>query len=182
MHFLVSLLSDDYYSLVEDIWQELEDKFGLKGIKNTPFPHFTWQAAEDYDLKTLKELMKDCVRDLQPFVVKTAGLGIFFYGEFPIIYINIVKDPRLFAVHRKIFTHFKNVANRMWKFYSPESWMPHISIAYSDLSRENIGSVIKYLSFKNFRWEIEIDNLSFIYQPTGSIGQLKYKFRINGQQ
>lgn len=180
MHGLVSLLDDHYYSQVEDIWQDLEDKFGLTGIKITPYPHFSWQVAEDYDLNRVEALMKDCIEDIQPLKIKTAGLGIFLPPEFPIIFINIVKDSNLFTTHQKIFTQFKNVAKGMINFYSPDSWIPHISLAYSDLTRKNIGDVIKYLSFKNFHWEIEIDNLSFLYEPTGTIGQLKYKFGFKG--
>jgi hypothetical protein len=32
------------------------------------------------------------------------------------------------------------------------------------------------LAFRTFNWEIEIDNLTLIFEPEGTIGQIRYKF------
>ncbi len=40
MHGLVSLLPEPHYTRVENIWQELETRFGLSGIQVTPYPPF----------------------------------------------------------------------------------------------------------------------------------------------
>ena len=40
MHGIVSLLDDEHYALVEDIWAELEKEFGVHGLYTTPFRIF----------------------------------------------------------------------------------------------------------------------------------------------
>ena len=59
MHGLVSLLDSTHYTLVEEIWQELEIECGLKGIYITPMPHFSWQIAEDYDWDALEIALQE---------------------------------------------------------------------------------------------------------------------------
>ncbi|MEJ2280193.1 MAG: 2'-5' RNA ligase family protein [Candidatus Lokiarchaeota archaeon] len=150
MHGLVSLLDENYYIVVENVWKMLEESFGLKGIRVTP-----------------------------PFRITTAGLGLFS-GKELIIYIAIVKNEKLIQLHELIYNNFSSVLENEVPYYHPNLWMPHISIAYSDLTKKNIGKVMEYLSFKDFQWDIEIDNLSFIHEPENSIGNLKYKFLFQG--
>jgi len=177
MHGLVSLLDVDHYKIVEDIWNELETDFGLKGINVTPFPHFSWQVAEDYEWDLIAEKMRGISQNIKPFIVRTAGLGIFS-GDSPIIFIAVLKDLNLIKHHADIFNIVQPVANGSVPFYHPNVWVPHISLAYTDVTENNIGAITKFLAFRNFNWEIEIDNIALIYEPTGSIGQIKHRFKL----
>jgi len=56
--------------------------------------------------------------------------------------------------------------------------MPHISLAYEDVDTHNIGKLIGALVKKNLIWEMIIDNLALIYEPTGSIGKLLYEYKF----
>ena len=42
-------MPEPYYAKVESLWDELETRFGLNGIRVTPYPHFSWNIAEEYD-------------------------------------------------------------------------------------------------------------------------------------
>lgn len=179
MHGLVSLLSNPYYAIVEDLWKDLEKKFGLSGIKVTPFPHFSWLVAQDFNFDKLEREMQQIAEKTKPFILRTAGVGIFS-GDSPIIYISIAKNEHLLTLHQSIYQRFSRITEGLVPYYEPNKWIPHISVAYSDISKENIGKVLKYLSFKNFHWEIKIDNLAFIFEPTGSVGELRYKFPFHG--
>jgi 2'-5' RNA ligase len=179
MHGIVSLLDKEHYDTVEKLWKELENKFGLEGIKVTPFPHFSWQVAEDYEWDLMAEKMKEISENSSPFIVKTAGLGIFS-GESPIIFIGVIKDLNLIRQHSRIFNAIESIAREIVPFYHPNIWVPHISLAYTDVTENNIGTIMKFLAFRNFTWKIKIDNIALIYEPTGSIGQLKHKFKFSG--
>jgi hypothetical protein len=48
MHGLVSLLDSNHFGMVEEFWLRLEKECGLSGVKVTPYPHFSWQIAQDY--------------------------------------------------------------------------------------------------------------------------------------
>jgi 2'-5' RNA ligase len=175
MHGLVSLLPEPFYARVASIWQELARDFGLVGIQVTPYPHFSWQIAEDYDLERLEALTQEIAAQAAPFVVHTAGLALFT-GEKPVIYIPVVKTARLLAFHAQVWERTEKVSSGRSVYYAPESWMPHISLAYEDVEREKIGRVMERLAFQTFNWEIIVDNIALIYEPTGEIGKLRFKY------
>ena len=174
MHGLVAILDEYCYEEVEKIWDELELKFNLKDVRITPFPHFSWHVAENYDFDLLEKKMELVAKTLKPFKVKTTGLGIFS-GERLVLYIPVVKNEELMKIHIKIWDNFNDISQGSWNEYHPDNWMPHITLAYGDLTEKNIGEVMNYLSFKNFTWEMTINNLSFIFTPTGDIGELRFK-------
>jgi len=104
MHGLVSLLPSPYYEEVKLIWKEFRDAYGLKGIDVTPFPHFSWQIAENYALKKLGIIMQDICSRTAPIKVCTSGLGIFT-GPKPVIFIPVIKNDVLMKVHKDIWSH-----------------------------------------------------------------------------
>jgi len=179
MHGLVSLLDVDHYKIVEEIWNELETNFGLIGIKVTPFPHFSWQVAEDFEWDLIAEKMKEITENIPPFNVKTASLGIFS-GDSPIIFIAVLKDLNLIRKHANIFNIIEPVSKGIVPYYHPNVWVPHISLAYTDVTENNIGAIMRFLTLQNFNWEIEIDNLALIYEPSRSVDQLMYRFKFSG--
>jgi len=88
MHGIVSLLPSPFYEKVEEIWKGLEKEAGITGVKVTPYPHFSWQIANNYNFVELEKVMKDIAYKSKPFMVYTAGLGIFT-GKKPIIFIPV---------------------------------------------------------------------------------------------
>src|SRR5215471_18966473 len=50
MHGIATLLDKDHYQLIEDLWAELERRFSVHGVYITPYPHFSYHVAQDYDL------------------------------------------------------------------------------------------------------------------------------------
>lgn len=180
MHGLVSLLPEPYYGRVEKIWQELETRFGLTGIQVTPYPHFSWQIGEDYSMDLLAEAAQEVGTATPPLLVTTAGLGLFT-GANPVIYISVVKTPALVAVHRLIWQRFEHVCQGVSPLYSPGLWMPHISLAYEDVTPKNIGPAMQWLAFQDFTWEMKIDNISYICEPSGTIGSQQCSYGFCGE-
>ena len=174
MHGLVSLLPSHYYGQVEEIWDELEQDYNLRGIYVTPFPHFSWQIAEDYDFDALEAAISPICAITSPILVQTAGLAMFS-GSNPVLYIPVVKNQALMTLHDRIWEAALEVSLGASPYYNPSSWMPHISLAYGDVRREIIGKVIENLAFRTFNWQMTIDNIALIYEPDGEIGTLKFK-------
>jgi 2'-5' RNA ligase len=179
MHGLVSLLPQPYYEMVEQIWGDLEKRFSLSGIRVTPLPHFSWNIAEDYPPEKLEPAMREVASQLPPLRVHTGGLGIFT-GPSPVIFLPVVKTPSLTRAHQIIWDRFQSVATDLSPYYSPENWIPHISLAYQDVTSANIGVVIEYLASQVSTWEMTVDNITFIYEPTGAVGSLNFCFPLTG--
>lgn len=179
MHGLVSLLPEHHYKRVEGIWQDLEDDFGLAGIRVTPYPHFSWQIAETYDVEALARIAQTIAAESRPFLVRTSGLGLFS-GPRPVIYIPVVKTAELLAFHAQVWERCQSAAQGLSPFYSPDQWMPHISLAYTDVTESNIGPVLRWLAFVPFQWEFTVDNLAFIEEPAGEVGRLAFQVPFQG--
>ena len=94
MDGIVSLLDDKHYSLIEHIWDEFENRFGMVDIAPTPIAHYSYQIAHHYDLETLIPALNRVAQKTEPFIVKTSGLGIFT-GEQPVLYVPVVRTPQL---------------------------------------------------------------------------------------
>jgi 2'-5' RNA ligase len=176
MNGIASLLDKPATERVESLWQELETRCGLVGVKITPFPHFSWQVTEGYDLPHLEKTLREIARQTRPFTVRTAGLGLFT-GENPIVYIPIVKQESLMRFHETLWKRTKTIAVRPALHYSPDLWIPHITLAYNDVRRDNLDCALQTLAFQSFDWEIQIDNLISTDQTDGPTAQtVCYRF------
>ena len=75
MHGVVSLLDNEHYQLVEDLWAELQREFSVQGVYITPYPHFSYQVAQHYDVDELESILKRITSNITTFQVRTGGLG-----------------------------------------------------------------------------------------------------------
>ncbi len=179
MHGLVSLLPSPYYERVEAIWDRLERRCGLTGIRVTPYPHFSWQIADDYDFDRLEAAIQLVVAQTKPFAVKTAGLGIFS-GENPVVYLPVARNNRMTQLHNEIWLATSGLGTGVSELYNDDNWTPHISLAYGDVDRQTLPEILDELAFESFGWEFEVDNVSFIIEPEGQVGQLKWRASFSG--
>jgi 2'-5' RNA ligase len=163
MNGIASLLDKSASVKVEFLWQELEVRCGLVGVKITPFPHFSWQVAEAYDLSLLATGLGTLSRKAEPLTVHTAGLGLFT-GENPIVYIPIIKDKPLISFHKLLWEQMTGIALHPSPYYSPSLWIPHITLAFNDINHDNLDCAMRILAYQSFEWEIQIDNLVTIVQ------------------
>lgn len=174
---IVSTLDKSHYALVEEIWLELETDCGLKGIYVTPLPHFSWQIAEDYAWDAMDNALQKIADVAHPFVVQTTGLAIFT-AESPAVYIPIVRTKELSEFHEMIWDRLAPISTNISLFYSPPSWMPHITLAYGDVDSVKLDCLIEKLAFRPIYWEIEIDNLTLIQEVEGTLEQTQYLLRF----
>ena len=177
MHGVVSLLDDEHYTQLEAIWQELEDNFGVRGIYVTPFPHFTYQVAVEYEVKAVETILHNLASRTSPFKIMTAGLGIFNAAQ-PVLYIPVVRSPELSALHAEIWSEIEQTPScDVASYYRPEMWVPHITLAHGDIDHEKLPDIVRLLAPRNFHWEMTVNNLSLIYD-TGTEQGLRCRFNF----
>ena len=178
MHGLVSLLDPEHYFQVEKIWNELESGCGLTGIKVTPYPHFSWLIAEDFDWALAETTLAKIAASAQPFTVHTTGLSLFT-GPMPVAYIPLVRTTELSRFHLQLWEQFQAVGRDISPHYAPEYWMPHITLAHTDLMPHALDCLMSRLAHRPFDWEIEVDNLALLLGPQGQSGRLKRRFEFS---
>lgn len=163
MHGIVSLLDEDHYEMVEDIWAGLASSLGVRGIYTTPFPHFSYHVAEHYDLAAMETVLHDFAARTAPFDILTTGLGIFTEGLNPVIYVNVARSPTLSRLNAELWPLLTEASTGIAEYYHPHQWVPHITLAQGDVSRENLGDAIRILSTWDFTWQIHIDNIAVLF-------------------
>jgi hypothetical protein len=179
MHGVVSLLDQQYTSAVEDLWQKLEEHCGLTGIKVTPYPHFSWQIAEEYNWPVIETTLVQLASEIKPFAVDTTGLAIFS-GEKPVVYIPVIRSPALSDLHWRLWEQLSEISDHPSPYYAPESWVPHITLAHLDVTVDQLGCLVDLLAYREYNWRLWIDNLAVIIQPVGEIGMLWNRFPLQG--
>lgn len=178
MHAVVSLLDDAYYTLVEKLWAELEKTFGLQGVYVTPYPHFTYQVAQQYDLTKLEPILEQFAKTQSSFTVRTTGLGLFT-GGYPVLYIPVIRDANLTNLHENLWPEVSKAGAGIEEYYRPAQWLPHISLCFGDVDNNTLAEAVRLLGERDFNWEIPINNLALIYD-TGAQQELRSRFNFSG--
>ena len=179
MHGLVSLLDPEHSCKVESLWDMLEAQCGLNGIRITPFPHFSWLIGADFDWPALEQALRELAAQTKPFAVQAGGLGIF-PGPSPVFFIPVLRNNRLNHLHQAVWERVSLLGREVSEYYAPPNWMPHISLAYGDVTRENIDGVIRALAFQPIHWEITVSDLTLIYEPDGQVGEIRFRYPFGG--
>ncbi len=162
MDGIATILENEQESDVRGIWKLLENECSLAGIQNYPIPHFTWHLAESYNEEMLVPLLKEFCTASKPFIVRTSGLGVFI-GEHLVIYLALVKDRSLLEFHQRLWELITPYGYNSVNYYSPEFWVPHITLAVEGTITEFICAM-KLLAAQPVLWEFEIRNLAVIGQ------------------
>jgi 2'-5' RNA ligase len=173
---IVSLLDDLHYHYIENLWAELQREFGVKGVYVTPFPHFSYHVASDYDSEMLAPILHRIATKQASFQVRTSGLSIFT-GEAPVLYIPVVRNPALTQLHELLWQELLNMGNGVLEYYHPEHWIPHITIGFGDLNSDNLAHIVRYLSKRSFSWQVTVDNLTFIGN-SGTGQEIKFRYAL----
>ncbi len=180
MYGVVSLLDDAHYERVQRIWNDLAKRFDVRGIYVTPFPHLSFQVSQEYDVTAVEKRLQELAKTTRPFKIHTAGLGVFNVAS-PVLYVPVVRSPELSHLHQQIWetvTHANPCA--VTRYYSPEMWMPHITLAHGDINQDKLAEIMRVLCGSSFHWEMTVNNLSMIYD-TGTEQGLRCRFQFNHQ-
>jgi 2'-5' RNA ligase len=178
MHGLLSLFDQKHEALVFSIWQELGMHCGLSGVNTTPFPHFSWLIADNFDWDELDSAISEIAARVKPFTVQTTGLSLFT-GPNPVLYIPIVRTAELSRIHKLVWDKISPIGTEVSPYYAPPNWMPHITLAFGELSNEDLSCALEKLAFRNFDWQIPIDHIAVGYQNPGATAIIQYRHEFN---
>lgn len=177
MQALISLLPEPYYAQIERIWNDLEDQFGLKYVRITPIPHFTWQLGNSYQQEEVLSILHEFTLRQEPFEVRTNGLN-HFPGVSPVLFIEVRKSSKLTKMHALIWNQLFPLTYEPSPLYSVESWHPHITLAMEDLSWEMLDEVTANLQQMKLKWRFQLDNLAIACQHADGKAQVEHIFRF----
>ena len=143
------------------VWDLLENECNLTGIRSIPYPHFSWLTGADFSNILFDDPLVDLSNQINVFEIKTTGLGIFT-GESPVIYLPLVKTQKLLTYHQIIWEMMETRVAELNSYYSPENWIPHITIGYGDVTIDRLSCAVRNLTKYDLSLTITIDNISYL--------------------
>jgi 2'-5' RNA ligase len=176
MQALVSLLPEPYYQAVEDIWCEMENKFGCQHAYIRPKPHFTWQYAEVYENGYAETLDRVCAW-LAPIEVQTDIITQFSEQD-TVLFLRIVPTPGLLAVHQTLWDALKAFCKKPVLFYQPGTWIPHITLSMDDSAWCALDEGRNFLKSKDLRWTFQVDSLTMLILNNENAWGMEKDFRF----
>jgi 2'-5' RNA ligase len=176
MYTIASLLDTLSDERIHAIWELLDNRCSLKGIRLTPLPHISWQASEDYEIEKISVLLEELTHHEKPFLMKSTGLGVFT-GERVVLYLALARSCDASNLHKKLWTALSDYG-KGHNFYSSDYWVPHITLANKDVNALNLSCAIAELANMPLNFDIMVDSLAILYDIQGEIGVKSiYKFR-----
>lgn len=144
---------------VRQWWDILEKEVGVAGVRRVPFPHLTLFGFDGIEYPTIQRTLEDFSGNTAPLALHSVGLGMFL-KPMPIIYTPVIRSPELSELHRSLWEMVSNLGGNMYGLYSPERWLPHMTLAQFDLTRDNHLQALKVLMDLDLQLEFEVRNLT----------------------
>src|SRR5438552_9728070 len=119
MDGIVSFLDSKHNQLIEELWAELKREFIVQGVYLTPYPHFSYHVAQDYDVGKIEPVLQRITSNITTFKVRTSGLGIFT-GASAVLFIPVVRSLELTQLHQELWQEISPASSGAQQYYHPD--------------------------------------------------------------
>jgi len=177
MFAIISELNPAASKDVNAYWRQLSKNCGLYAIFQMPTPHLTWMVCEELGVDQAASILTQITSHEGPLSSRTSGLGIFT-DENPVLYLPIVKTQQMITLHQEIWNLLQPLTKTTNDFYSPDDWVPHITLALNDLTNDNLACAVNNLAFEQTEIKINIDNLSIAEYEKDIAGEIIKRFQF----
>lgn len=178
MFAITSLLNPRNAQRINRIVKGLETRFGLDDVQDTPDPHLTYLLTGTRRLNDLKSVLREVAATTSPFSAFTTGLGVF-PGPSPVIYIPVLRSNDLNLLHQRVLDVSAPLC-RVGSYYSPDRWLPHISLALHDTTADLLGPVLGHLNEETYNLRVNVNNLA-ILRKKGDLFVREEMFELTGK-
>jgi len=170
LFFLAIVPDESVGASVIEIKQEFAEEYdSTAALKSPPhitiIPPFHYELSQKTDLE--EELTKFC-NGFQSFHLKLNGFGAFVPR---VIYIKIDQNEQLFALFRSINQHFEDTLGIVSKRRKGRQFSPHMTVAFSDLSKEMFFKAWKIYKRKEVSFEFDVNDIKLL-QHNGRIWEI----------
>jgi 2'-5' RNA ligase len=177
MYAIISEIDEQSGEKVNQIWQKLCEACDLGAVYTTPTPHFTWLTAEELDVEKSKLNLSEIVKSSPVINTHTFGLGLFSGGH-PVLFLPMVKTIEMIQFHQHIWNEISPYAKDLNKYYSPEYWLPHITLAFKDINRENLACAINEIGFEKIELNVSMTSLEIAEHEDEKIWTILERFPV----
>jgi 2'-5' RNA ligase len=135
------------------------------------FIHFSWMVSQAINLETVSATLQSIAETTMEFECMNGGIGVFS-GEFPVVTFVLARNKKLAATQLKIWNNCYPNMGMVNVKYSPDAWIPHITLLHYDIEKEDYCSFIEKSISTNIQFRIMVDNLAIIFKDGNKAGLL----------
>lgn len=159
MSILALQLHEPAAGKVRRWWDALEQEVGISGVRRVPFPHVTLFGFEGLDYPGIRGVLEEVSGATIPLSLRSLGLGMFLH-PLPVIYSPVIRSLELTELHRVLWDRIRGMGGETFGLYAPERWIPHVTLAQFDLTRDNLMPACRTLADLDLDLPFEARNLS----------------------
>jgi 2'-5' RNA ligase len=158
---VVSILEGEAYAETKRMWRFFEKQYGSKAIQNFPHPHLSFQGGKSKDLKTIDSKLQNLSREILPFPVIIRGIDTFKKPE-RVIFLSVRRTKILQSIHKKIDDLLQKYCTWTFRYYTPQNWIPHVTLAQKDITPADFRNAQEYLESLCLNYELTLCNLCLV--------------------
>lgn len=177
MYAIISELDQDTAVHVMHLWRKLQNACGLEGIFNFPNPHFTWLTMESVEEKPACAALKEIAEQTYAFPVRITGVDVF-QGDSPVLYLSIFMSLALSKIHEAIWQRLQTCSSEPGQYYSPDKWVPHITLAFRDLTNDNLACAVESIKAEANQQVLWVNNLMLVGSDDDQLGETIYRVEL----
>ena len=122
-------LSRQLENHIADAWRAIDAGSDQPIPARYRIPHLSFQMLERRPSETTRRMLRHLAAHWAPLPIQLGGLGVFKSPR-PVLYIAVVRSPRLEAFHREVMFKLVEAGHSLHPLYRPKRWVPHVSIAF----------------------------------------------------
>lgn len=167
--FAVATLLDTDNKPFGRAWKEVDRLCEISGFRASRLPHVSWHVAEGYAMEQTSKMLERIAKNQKNITTHTVGLGIF-PQENPVLYLPVCKTPDILNLHHSIWFELDGVSQASSSLYSPEHWVPHITLLSGITDKAIVHKAAEVFSGRTFDFEFVLSNFAVIYKDESQSG------------
>ncbi|MFN8617613.1 MAG: 2'-5' RNA ligase family protein [Dehalococcoidia bacterium] len=157
---VISLLPEPFASGVERLWGSMHREFGIPMGYPGAVPHITFHLGARDAEPGAAGVVEAVAKRTVPFSITTAGFGVFG-GPEPVVHLAVARSPQVARLAAELESALAAAGYPTTDpYFTPDRWMPHITIAHRNLAGIELGSLLAWLVSQPLSWEIPLSTLS----------------------
>lgn len=127
-----------------------------RSVQSRIGPHFTITFQPSIKKKYVSEIegvVKNVSKEIKPFKVETLGIARFYKTK--TVYMKVLKSDKLSELHRVLCYKL----NKYGKIRRYRVFTPHVTIAYNDITDENLSKAFAVLKKREFHYGFVFDRI-----------------------
>lgn len=112
-------------------------------------PHVTMAVFDDIDENKCIDLLKDFAKDVN--IIPAFLDSVAMFNDKKVVFLNPTMTKSMYQLHADLHEKLKEIDAQSWKWYKPDGWVPHCTIALNSEDDEEVFYKTSELILREFK-------------------------------